>query len=177
MQSTSSSALASYRLRPNARHCMHITLRRRPPPPLPDTTGSRHTPDTIYVRSQLLQLHMSHVPWSASLRVRYVGNTQKTLVIPAKQLNRPSRRQTRVGPRNHVLNGAAVDAHWRHLRNTTERSVRGDDAALRQINWAITLPTAEYRATSQIPNKPYHPVTSVWKLDSRQLNSSDNCQH
>jgi len=33
---------------------------------------------------------------------------------------------TRVGPKKHVLDG---DAHWRHLANTSEPSVCGDDAA------------------------------------------------
>ena len=36
-----------------------------------------------------------------------------------------------VGPRNHVLDGVR-GAHWRHLANTTESSVCGGDAALRQ---------------------------------------------
>jgi len=46
---------------------------------------------------------------------------------PIATRSRLERGQTRVGPRNHVLDKSP---HWRNLANTIERSVRGCDAAL-----------------------------------------------
>ena len=39
-----------------------------------------------------------------------------------------------VSPGNHILDGSA---HWRHLANTIEPSLCGDDAALYQITLTI----------------------------------------
>ena len=43
--------------------------------------------------------------------------------------------QTAVVSRNHVLGGA----HWRHMANTIERSVRGADAGFCQVTWDTCL--------------------------------------
>jgi len=52
---------------------------------------------------------------------------------------------TPVGPMNHVLDG---DAHWRHLANITESSVRGGDAALCQITSTTCLNAVLLSVTS-----------------------------
>jgi len=40
---------------------------------------------------------------------------------------------TREGQRKHKFTRIRGEAYWRHLANTTEPSVRGRDAVLRQI--------------------------------------------
>jgi len=88
------------------------------------------------------------VAWSVGLSV--------TLVSPAKTaapIELPFGLRTWVGPGNHVLDGGPDPpmgrgkflgengrAYWRHLKNTTEPSMRGGDAALCQI----TLTTCYY---------------------------------
>ena len=53
---------------------------------------------------------ISHAPWSVSLCLLGSG------VSPAKR-DEPTEMQTRVGQRNHVLDGVL---HWRHLANAID---------------------------------------------------------
>jgi len=48
----------------------------------------------------------------------------------AEPIEMPFWGQAQVGPRNQVLDR---NTYWRHLANTTKRSVRGSDVSLRQI--------------------------------------------
>ena len=52
-----------------------------------------------------------------------------------------------VGPRKHVLDG---DSHWRNLANTTEPSVCGDDASLRQITDYLVYAACHAITTNRI---------------------------
>jgi len=64
----------------------------------------------------------------------------------AEPVEMPFGMWTRLGPRNHVFDGA----HWRHLANTVEPSVFGSDAALYQIT--LTTTTHTERPGSELPS-------------------------
>jgi len=91
---------------------------------------------TSFANISLLSRSLSHAPHRCgmllqTLQLCVLWSVLGILVSPAKtdeQIKMPLL-QNHVGPTNHVLD---LGAHWRHLLNTIERSVRSGDGALGQ---------------------------------------------